>query len=137
MPQNPVLHYARDDVARLTDEELRRELAAAHKTIGELRRRGTALQRSYDDLLRAYRMTVANLVQRTAECTALERERDDWRCQAQERSTESAFTAGSMVMSDAEIAAVRKAMARLHHPDTGGDPERMKAWNAVLDVMEG
>jgi hypothetical protein len=27
-------------------------------------------------------------------------------------------------------------MARLHHPDVGGDAERMKAWNAVLDPLE-
>jgi hypothetical protein len=27
-------------------------------------------------------------------------------------------------------------MARLHHPDVGGDLERMKAWNVVLDQIE-
>ena len=36
-------------------------------------------------------------------------------------------------ISDDEINAIRKAVARLHHPDLGGDPERMKAWNAALD----
>ena len=36
----------------------------------------------------------------------------------------------------AEVGAIRKAMARLHHPDTGGDAERMKAWNAALDPLD-
>jgi hypothetical protein len=36
-------------------------------------------------------------------------------------------------LTDEEVTAIRKAMARLHHPDVGGDPERMKAWNAALD----
>jgi hypothetical protein len=35
------------------------------------------------------------------------------------------------------VNAIRKAMARLHHPDVGGDPERMKAWNAALDRISG
>ena len=35
-----------------------------------------------------------------------------------------------------EISAIRKAMARLHHPDTGGDSERLKSWNAALDALE-
>jgi hypothetical protein len=39
-------------------------------------------------------------------------------------------------LTPAEVGAIRKAMARLHHPDTGGDAERMKAWNAALDPLE-
>ncbi len=35
-----------------------------------------------------------------------------------------------------EAKAIRKAMARLHHPDVGGDEHRMKVWNAVLDQLD-
>jgi hypothetical protein len=27
-------------------------------------------------------------------------------------------------------------VARLHHPDAGGDGERLKAWNTLLDALE-
>jgi hypothetical protein len=45
------------------------------------------------------------------------------------------ITALAGQISDEEVNAIRKAMARLHHPDVGGDPERMKAWNAALDSI--
>jgi len=41
-----------------------------------------------------------------------------------------------MSLSGAEVAAIRKAMARLHHPDVGGDGARMQAWNVALDQIE-
>lgn len=43
---------------------------------------------------------------------------------------------GGLELTKAEVAAIRKAMARIHHPDTGGDQERMKQLNALLDTME-
>jgi hypothetical protein len=39
------------------------------------------------------------------------------------------------IADPADTRAIRKAMARLHHPDVGGNPDRMKAWNATLDRM--
>lgn len=39
-------------------------------------------------------------------------------------------------MSIDEISAIRRAMAKLHHPDIGGDGERQKLWNAFLDAQE-
>ena len=59
-----------------------------------------------------------------------------WRARA-EHSTRSA-TLGDLPLSLSvdEVSAIRKAMARLHHPDVGGDPERMKLWNAILDPLE-
>ena len=35
-----------------------------------------------------------------------------------------------------EINAIRRAMARIHHPDRGGDIDRMKLWNKLLDSLE-
>jgi hypothetical protein len=80
------------------------------------------------------------------ENTSLAHERDLWRARAhrleQGLSPEPegerpviGITALAGQISDEEVNAIRKAMARLHHPDVGGDPERMKAWNAALDSI--
>jgi hypothetical protein len=66
----------------------------------------------------------------------LEHERDTWRRRAEGRSTDTMLNAGGIVLQPAEVAAIRKAVARLHHPDTGGDAERMKQWNTALDALE-
>jgi hypothetical protein len=41
-----------------------------------------------------------------------------------------------MQITEEEARVIRKAIARLHHPDSGGDAERMKLWNASLDRIE-
>jgi hypothetical protein len=116
--------------------ELQRELAAAHKTIGDLQRAARKAQARYAELARAYELTVANLVETTSACSMLERERDRWRRRAKERAGAVAFSCDTIALSSAEIAAIRKAMARLHHPDAGGDGARMQAWNMLLDTLE-
>lgn len=126
----------RESSALLDEEALRRELEEARKTIREQRRQADKAQARYDELARAYRMTVENLVRASGECASLERERDQWRRRAEQAPSTAAFETGTLKLSDEEINAVRKAMARLHHPDTGGDAERMKAWNALLDALE-
>jgi curved DNA-binding protein CbpA len=35
--------------------------------------------------------------------------------------------------SAAEIKAAYRALVKQHHPDTGGDSDRMKQWNKLLD----
>ena len=115
---------------------LQQELAAAHKTIGDLHRAARKAQARYAELARAYELTVANLVKTTSACSMLERERDLWRRCAEERAGVVSFNLGTIALSSAEIAAIRKAMARLHHPDAGGDGERMQAWNTLLDTLE-
>jgi hypothetical protein len=40
------------------------------------------------------------------------------------------------VLTGDEINAIRRAMARIHHPDRGGDIDRMKLWNKLLDTLE-
>jgi hypothetical protein len=107
------------------------------KAIRDLRRQLRKAEARYAELARAYQLTVDNLVKTTSECGVLERERDWWQRRAQERSTEPTFGAGKLALSSEEIGAIRKAVARLHHPDTGGDGERLKAWNTLLDALQG
>lgn len=125
----------RESPALLDEEALRRELETARKTIREQRRQADKAQDRYDELARAYRMTVENLVRTSGECASLERERDQWRRRAEQAPSAAVFETGTLKLSEDEINAIRKAMARLHHPDTGGDAERMKAWNALLDAL--
>ncbi len=114
-----------------------RELDEAHKTIRSLLRQLSKEQGRYAETVRAYNLTVANLVEVTRENTALSRELDLWRARAERGGR--AFTIGSanFDLTAEEVSAIRKAMAKLHHPDVGGDPERMKQWNSLLDPLEG
>jgi hypothetical protein len=59
-----------------------------------------------------------------------------WHRHREERVATVSLSTGPLVLSAVESAAIRKAMARLHHPDVGGNVERMKAWNALLDRLE-
>ena len=115
---------------------VQRELDEAHKTIRSLLRQIDKEQARYKEIARAYELTVANLVTTTQDNNALERERDMWRARAENTPAPLAIGSGLLELTPAEISAIRKAMARLHHPDTGGDSERLKAWNAALDVLE-
>jgi hypothetical protein len=111
-------------------------LDEAHKTIRSLLRQIDKEQARYQEIARAYDLTVANLVTISHENNALERERDMWRARAQHTPTPFQLGTGALTLTAIEISAIRKAIARLHHPDTGGDSERLKAWNAALDVLE-
>lgn len=115
---------------------VQRELDEAHKTIRSLLRQIDKEQARYKEIARAYELTVANLVTVTQENNMLERERDMWRVRAERTPAPLALGAGLLELTSAEVSAIRKAIARLHHPDTGGDSERLKAWNAALDTLE-
>jgi hypothetical protein len=122
-----------------TDAEaawLQQELSEAHKTIRSLLRQLSKEQQRHAETSRAYNMTVANLAEAGRENTLLARERDKWKARAE--GTVTPLTIGGLTidLTPAEVSAIRKAMARLHHPDAGGDAERMKAWNAALDPLE-
>lgn len=112
------------------------ELDEALKTIRTLQRQIDKEQARYEEIARAYNLTVANLVSITHENQSLERERDMWRARAQGTAVPFTFGNSTISLSPDEIGAIRKAMARLHHPDTGGDSERLKMWNATLDALE-
>jgi hypothetical protein len=115
---------------------LQNELNEAHKTIRSLLRQLNKEQQRHAETARAYTMTVANLVEAGRENTLLSRERDMWKARAEGAATPLQIGGLTIDLMPAEVSAIRKAMARLHHPDTGGDPERMKAWNAALDPLE-
>jgi hypothetical protein len=113
-----------------------RELDEAHKTIRSLLRQLDKEQARYKEVVRAYNLTVANLVALTHEHNALMRECDTWKARAQATPAPLTIGGGALDLLPIEVGAIRKAMARLHHPDTGGDSERLKAWNAALDALE-
>lgn len=138
MDRDRLRNGASSATTTLDSDSLQSELEAAQKTVRTLLREMDKAQRRYDDLHRAYKMTVDNLVKTSGECSMLERERDQWKQRAEQRYEQEGELQSPIPtkLSQEEIAAIRKAMARLHHPDTGGNAERMKAWNALLDKLE-
>ncbi|KAB8142489.1 hypothetical protein F8S13_13070 [Chloroflexia bacterium SDU3-3] len=125
-----------DDERQIASDEetLRQDLEAAQQTIRRLAHQIRAEQGRCEDVARSYNQVVAKLVTISRENAAVEHERDMWRQRTEQRS--AAAPRGFDITPD-EARAIRKAMARLHHPDQGGDPDRMKEWNAILDQLEG
>lgn len=122
----------------LTEKEaalLQHELDQAQSTIRSLQRQISTAQAHYQEIARAYNLTVSNLMEITRQNTMLERECELLRARATGREPVT-IGDGGLRLAPEEISAIRKAMARLHHPDAGGDSERMKVWNMVLDSME-
>ena len=115
---------------------LQHDLEEAHKTIRGLLRQIDKTQARYGEIARAYNKTVANLMEITRENALLEHERNMWHARAEGIAPPLNLGSGLPELTPAEVGAIRKAMARLHHPDTGGDAERMKAWNAALDPLD-
>lgn len=127
-------------------ELLRRQLDEAHAQSRSLRRQLDKAMAAVAEAQRAHAKMVATLSETMRENTVLTNDRDMWRSRAQR--LEAGLTAdpygeplpfdiGGLAgqLSDDEVNAIRKAMARLHHPDVGGNPDRMKAWNAALDRL--
>jgi hypothetical protein len=124
---------------------LRRELAEAHVENRHLRRQLEKSLAAFTEAQRAHAKMVTTLTETMRENTVLTNDRDMWRHRAMRLEAGlSADPAGGQMppidisglagqLSDDEVNAIRKAMARLHHPDVGGNPDRMKAWNAALD----
>lgn len=123
---------------------IRRELAEAQALGRGLRRQLEKALTAANEAQRAHAKMVATLTETMRENTSLAHERDLWRARAQRLEQGLGpepgngrpvidITALAGQISEDEVNAIRKAMARLHHPDVGGDPERMKAWNAALD----
>ncbi len=123
---------------------LRRELAELQVLSRDLRRQLAKALQSANEAQRAHAKMVATLTETMRENTILVNDRDVWRAKAQRLESGLApepggqgrvidISALASQISEDEVNAIRKAMARLHHPDVGGDPERMKSWNAALD----
>jgi predicted phage gp36 major capsid-like protein len=124
--------------------ELETARAAQRKLQDQLRKTERSLaqsERASQEARRAHQKMVETLTETMRENTALEIERDMWKARAQRTETHSSdpavpdiqLTLGIGQISEDEASAIRKAIARLHHPDSGGNAERMKQWNAALD----
>lgn len=116
-----------------TVSELQRQLEDAEATIRRLKRELAKEQSRHAETSEAYTKTVSNMVSVARENALLAHELERLK-----RTTKSpgALLGGSGLPIDitpAEAGVLRKAMARLHHPDVGGDEQRMKQWNVVLD----
>lgn len=136
-----------ENITQREYELLRRELTEANALNRGLRRQLEKALAAANEAQRAHAKMVATLTETMRENTTLVHERDAWRARAQRLEAGLSVEPGSAQtidigglagqISEDEINAIRKAMARLHHPDVGGDPERMKAWNAALDRICG
>lgn len=104
-------------------------------------------ERAAAEATRAHAKMVETLTETMRENTALSIERDMWRARAQRSAVRDEppppppewdvrAVLGVGRITEEEAGAIRKAMARLHHPDSGGNAERMKVWNAALDRIE-
>jgi hypothetical protein len=121
---------------------LRRELEAAYATNRKLLRQLKQAQAAAEEASRAHTKMVSTLTETMRENITLTNERDIWRARALRQNIydhapvpDLEALLGIHDVTEAEVRAIRKTMARLHHPDSGGDPERMKAWNAALDLI--
>jgi hypothetical protein len=131
-----------DDSLRYAERDrtwLERELNAATSATRDLRRRLEKTQQQLAETTRAYNKTVENMLEIIQENNQLtnECERLRWQCQNNVYATEMPSESNGLPrITPAEARAIRKAMARLHHPDVGGSVERMQRWNALLDRIE-
>lgn len=122
--------------ATSADDAVPHEQDEAQRTIRTLMRQISKEQARYNTLSRSYAQTVANLEAANRENFELERDRDMWKGRAEGKPPLGSALPIPMELTAAEVSAIRKAMARLHHPDAGGDQERMQIWNATLDALE-
>lgn len=118
-----------------TVELLRREIDDAHRTIRALMRRLADEQEQQVKTKQAYEQMKSNIMEMNREFAMIERERDMWRQRAEHNGSIEWTDVFPQLTSD-EISAIRRAMARLHHPDQGGDSNRMKEWNKILDKLD-
>ena len=117
-----------------TTELLQRELDEAQRMIRTLMRKLADEQQQQLQTRQAYEQMKQNIIEINREHTIAERERDLWRMRAEQHGF-ATFDTLPTLRAD-EVNAIRRAMARLHHPDQGGDTERMKQWNKYLDQLE-
>jgi len=116
--------------------ELQRLLEDAEATIRRLKRELGKEQARHAETAEAYTKTVSNMVAVARENAILSHELERLK-----RTTKSSggLLGGAglpIELTPAEASVIRKVMARLHHPDVGGDEQRMKQWNVVLDCYE-
>jgi chromosome segregation ATPase len=115
--------------------ELQRQLVEAQTAIRRLNRELAKEQARHAETTEAYTKTVSNMVEIARENALLTHELERFKRSA--RATPSvSLSYPDLDITPNEAKAIRKAMARLHHPDVGGDEQRMKVWNALLDRLD-
>ncbi len=114
--------------------DLQREIEEARATIRRLTRELIKEQARHAQTTEAYNKTVANMVEIAQENTLLTHELERLKQTKRREADDSSLL--PLTPTAIEARAIRKAMARLHHPDVGGDEQRMKAWNQILDRFE-
>ncbi len=125
--------FQRPHADQETDLELlRQQLEEARQTIRSLLREIDREQVRVREAAQRYNRVVSELTEVARVNNELERERDTWRMRVSARPNDEL----TIHPTPAEASAIRRAMARLHHPDRGGDIERMKLWNTILDPLE-
>ena len=112
-----------------------RDLAEAQTEVRRLTRELKKQQQRLAETAEAYNKTVTNLVRTVHENTVLRYEYERLK-RAPGTDGRPAPNVLGLNVTRSEVAAIRKAIARLHHPDVGGDAARMQAWNVVLDQLE-
>ena len=118
-------------------ERLESDLAEAQAQVRRLSRDLKKEQQRLAETAEAYTKTVSNLVRTVHENTVLRYEYERLKLRAPETGAEcSEPQLLGLSLTRNEVAAIRKAIARLHHPDVGGDTARMQAWNVALDRIE-
>jgi regulator of replication initiation timing len=115
---------------------IERDLAEAQTEIRRLARELKKQQQRLAETAEAYNKTVSNLVKTVHENTVLRYEYERLKQRTPDPSQIPAPVVLGMNLTRIEVAAIRKAIARVHHPDVGGDTTRMQAWNVVLDQIE-
>lgn len=115
---------------------LEHDLAEAQAQVRRLTREIKKERDRLAETAEAYTKTVANLVRTVHENTILRYEYERLKQRAPEQPAHCTPEVLGMAVTKIEIAAIRKAIARLHHPDVGGDAARMQAWNVALDKIE-
>lgn len=115
--------------------ELQRQIADAQTTIRRLNRELAKEQARHAETTEAYTKTVRNMVEIARENAILTHELERLRRSSRPAQAVS-LSQLDLDITPNEAKAIRKAMARLHHPDVGGDEQRMKVWNALLDRLD-
>ncbi len=115
---------------------LEHELGEAQAQVRRLTRELKKERQRLAETAEAYTKTVANLVRTVHENTVLRYEYERLKRVTPDSGDRPGPRVMGMHLTRIEVAAIRKAIARLHHPDVGGDAARMQAWNVALDKLE-
>ncbi len=119
-----------------TISDLQRQLDEARNELRRVARELRKEQVRHAETSEAYSKTVSNMVEISRENALLTHEIERLRRTTPRSVRSKAVQLHGIDITTSEAKAIRKAMARLHHPDVGGDEHRMKVWNAVLDQLD-